>query len=62
MLPEEEKGGVHLRPGEGASVWLGGDLVTVKLDSTDTGGAYALVEVTTPPGGRPTPACAPKPG
>ena len=42
-------------PGEGASVWLVGDLITVKLASEDTGGAYSLVEETTPPGGGPPP-------
>lgn len=40
-------------PGEGRSVWLGGDLITVKVASEETGGAYSLVEETTPPAGGP---------
>jgi mannose-6-phosphate isomerase-like protein (cupin superfamily) len=47
---------VHvLPPGEGKSVWLVGDLVTVKLQGEDTGGAYSLVEETSHPGGGPPP-------
>ena len=40
--------GTHLPPGEGESVWLVGDLIEVKLASEDTGGAYSMVEVTSP--------------
>jgi|SRR5215217_4232610 len=47
--------GAHLPRGEGESVWLGGDLIEVKLASEDTGGAYSMVEVTIPPQGGPPP-------
>ena len=42
-------------PGEGRSVWLVGDLITVKVSSEETGGAFAVAEETTPPGGGPPP-------
>ena len=44
-------------PGEGESVWLVGDSITLRLTSEDTGGAFSLFEGTIPPGGvgrRPT--------
>ena len=49
---EEEVGtGVtHVPPGEGRSLWVLGELVTHKTRSEQTGGAYALFEVTTQPG------------
>jgi quercetin dioxygenase-like cupin family protein len=41
----------HIPPGEGGtSLWVFGELVTHKIPSHKTGGAYALFEVTTPPG------------
>lgn len=45
----------HAPSGEGKSVWLVGDLLTVKLESEDTGGACSLVEETSPPQGGPPP-------
>ena len=45
----EIRRGTHLPPGEGESVWLVGDLIEVKLASEDTGGAYSMVEETSPP-------------
>ena len=45
----------HVPPGEGESVWLVGDLIEVKLASEDTGGAYSMVEETSPPQGGPPP-------
>src|SRR5215213_698016 len=47
--------GTHRPRGEGESVWLGGDLIEVKLASEATGGAYSMVEVTIPPQGGPPP-------
>lgn len=41
----------HLPPGEGSrSLWVLGELVTYKITSYQTGGAYSLFEVVTPPG------------
>ena len=49
----ESHSGSHVSPAEGASVWLVGDLITVKVASEDTDGAFAIVEERTPPqGGR----------
>jgi mannose-6-phosphate isomerase-like protein (cupin superfamily) len=45
----------HTAPGEGESVWLVGDLITLKLTSEDTGGGYSMIEETSPPGGGPPP-------
>lgn len=40
-------------PGEGKSVWLVGDLITVKVSSEETGGSFAVTEERTPPQGGP---------
>jgi mannose-6-phosphate isomerase-like protein (cupin superfamily) len=46
----------HIPPGEGArSLWVMGVLVTHKVPSHKTGGAYALFEVATQPGSGPPP-------
>ncbi len=51
-----EKGVSHLRPGEGArSLWVLGVLVTYKIPSQRTGGAYSLFEVATQPEAGPPP-------
>ena len=51
-----EKGVSHLRSGEGArSLWVLGVLVTYKIPSQRTGGAYSLFEVATQPGAGPPP-------
>jgi len=58
MAREEklERAGVHIPPGEGArSLWVMGVLVTHKIPSHRTGGAYALFEVATRPGVGPPP-------
>src|SRR5918911_1365510 len=47
--------GTLVPPGEGDSVWLVGDLIEVKLASEDTGGAYGMVQETSPPQGGPPP-------
>jgi mannose-6-phosphate isomerase-like protein (cupin superfamily) len=41
----------HVPPGEGRSLWVLDELVTCKLTSEQTGGAYSLFEVTTQPDG-----------
>ena len=56
MAEGPNSGAAHvLPPGEGKLVWLVGDQITVKLESEDTGGAYSLVEETSPPEGGPPP-------
>ena len=52
---ERMQGGfAHVRPGEGRSLWVLGELITFKTTSERTGGAYSLFEVTSQPrGGRP---------
>ncbi len=46
----------HVRPGEGTiSLWVLSELLTYKISSQRTGGAYSLFEVTTQPGAGPPP-------
>jgi quercetin dioxygenase-like cupin family protein len=45
----------HVIWGEGRSMWVFGELVTYKVTAEQTGGAYALFEVTSGPGGGPPP-------
>lgn len=46
----------HVPPNEGArSFWVFGEVLTQKIPSTATGGAYALFEAATPPGAGPPP-------
>jgi mannose-6-phosphate isomerase-like protein (cupin superfamily) len=53
---EMEKTVTHVTPGEGIrSLWVLGELLTYKIASQSTGGAYALFEVTTRPGAGPPP-------
>lgn len=42
-------------PGEGRSLWVLGELVTCKVTSEQTGGAYSLFEVVSQPRGGPPP-------
>jgi quercetin dioxygenase-like cupin family protein len=42
---------MHLHPGEGKQLTLITDAVTVKAETADTGGAFALYETETPPAG-----------
>lgn len=44
------QGIAHVPPGEGRSLWVLGELVTCKITSYQTGGAYSLFEVITQPG------------
>jgi quercetin dioxygenase-like cupin family protein len=50
-----QEGVAHVRPGEGRSLWVLGELVTYKTASGQTGGAYSLFEVITHPGAGPPP-------
>ena len=53
---ESEKGFAYVPPGEGTrSLWVFDELVTHKIPSHHTGGAYSLFEVTTEPGAGPPP-------
>ncbi len=46
----------HIAPGEGRrSLWVMGELLTYKIPSQHTGGAYSLFEVVTQPSGGPPP-------
>jgi mannose-6-phosphate isomerase-like protein (cupin superfamily) len=50
------KGTAHVPPGEGArTLWVLGELLTHKIPSHKTGGAYALFEATANPGSGPPP-------
>jgi quercetin dioxygenase-like cupin family protein len=44
---------LHVPAGKGHSVWLNGDVYTVKLDERDSDGNLALLEASVPPGGGP---------
>jgi quercetin dioxygenase-like cupin family protein len=44
-----------LRAGLGRTVWVVGDLYTIKASGKDTGGAFTLIEVMVPPLSGPPP-------
>ena len=46
-----QRGLAHLGPGQGHSVRVLGEVVTFKVTGEQTGGAYSLFEVLSPPGG-----------
>jgi quercetin dioxygenase-like cupin family protein len=51
-----ETGVAHVGPGEGSkSLWVFGELLTCKVTSRQTGGAYSLFEVVTQSGDGPPP-------
>ena len=51
-----ETGVAHIPPGEGRrSLWVMGEMVTCKISSDQTSGAYSLFEMATQPGGGPPP-------
>ena len=54
-MSEGKKSRSHSASGEGEAVWVVGDLITLKLTSEDTGGAFSLFEGLVPPGGGPPP-------
>ena len=45
----------YIPPGEGESLWVVGELLTLKVVGTDTSGAFAVLEEITPPQGGPPP-------
>ena len=53
---ESKKVIAHVPPDEGTrSLWVLGELLTYKIPSQQTGGAYVLFEAATPPGAGPPP-------
>ncbi|MBT2479786.1 quercetin 2,3-dioxygenase [Streptomyces sp. ISL-94] len=44
---------LHVPSGQGPSVWLNGDVYTVKVDTAESGGTITLLEASVPPGGGP---------
>lgn len=50
-----ERGSTRIQPGDGRSLRVLGELVTYKITSKQTGGAYSLFEVVSEPGGGPPP-------
>ena len=50
MESVEKRSVAHVAPGEGKALWVLGDLYEFKATGEDTGGRFALVETTTPPG------------
>jgi mannose-6-phosphate isomerase-like protein (cupin superfamily) len=50
-----EQGSTRIRPGDGRSLRVLGEVVTYKITSERTGGAYSLFEVVSEPGGGPPP-------
>ena len=51
-----QKAVAHIPPGEGTrSLWVMGELLSYKIPSQRTGGAYSLFEVATQPGAGPPP-------
>jgi mannose-6-phosphate isomerase-like protein (cupin superfamily) len=50
-----EREAVDVPAGGGSSVWLAGDVYTLKLPGTATGGAFTLLEAVVPLGGGPPP-------
>jgi quercetin dioxygenase-like cupin family protein len=45
----------HVSPGEGKTLWVAGELLTLKMVREDTDGAFTLLEEVTPPQGGPPP-------
>jgi quercetin dioxygenase-like cupin family protein len=45
----------YVRAGEGPSAWVVGDTYTFKATAEQTGGAFALIEASIPPGSGPPP-------
>ncbi|HEX4247915.1 MAG TPA: quercetin 2,3-dioxygenase [Pseudonocardia sp.] len=55
ITADESPGVQVVRAGEGPATWLVGDTYTFKATRESTGGAFALVEASVPPGGGPPP-------
>jgi quercetin dioxygenase-like cupin family protein len=51
IMETNEKGAVHIPPGEGKKLWIADELMTFVISGKDTGGKYALTDSTVPPQG-----------
>lgn len=54
-MEANERAAVHIAPEEGKTLWVVGELLTLKMVESDTEGAFALIEEVTPPQGGPPP-------
>lgn len=54
-MEEKDRSVTQVGPGEGRSLWVLGELVTRKVASEQTGGAYSIFEVVSQPQGGPPP-------
>ena len=54
-MGEKDRSAAQVGPEEGRSLWVLGELVTLKVASEQTGGAYSLFEVVSQPQGGPLP-------
>jgi quercetin dioxygenase-like cupin family protein len=55
IMDTNEKGAVHVPPGEGKKLWVAEELMTFVISGEDTGGGYALTDSTVPPRGEAPP-------
>ena len=54
-MEEKDRSATQVAPGEGRLLWVLGELVTRKVASEQTGGAYSIFEVVSQPQGGPPP-------
>ena len=54
-MDTNERGAVHVPPGEGERLWVAEELMTLVISGEDTGGKYALTDSTVPPQGEALP-------
>ena len=54
-METNEKGAVHVPPGEGKKLWVAEELMNFVISGEDTGGGYALTDSTVPPRGEAPP-------
>lgn len=52
-MNDDHREPMHIPAGEGTSVWLSGDVYTVKLRKAETGGSLTLLEASVPAGAGP---------
>lgn len=54
-MDTNERGAVHVPPGEGERLWVAEESMTLVISGEDTGGKYALTDSTVPPQGEALP-------